>query len=270
MARVSIIIRTKNKADTIEVLLWMVYCQTFRDFEVIVVDSGSTDSTLDVARQFPVRIVQIKPEEFTYGYSMNVGCTAAKGDVFVALSAHCIPRSAGWLETLIAPFRDPRVAGVTSDGIRGPVGQDVEDFLTDPGFGLSNANSAYRMDLWRKKHFDEVMLGCEDREWEFHFLKRGYITINVVGGEVLRLVRMRYRDRYWKSYIEYHGLAQFLDDAVLRRMLWHQLTRLLTVPSRWEMCRLLGSCRGVILGRQMRRNSLSTVEEGLRDVANVW
>ena len=241
----------------------MIYCQNFRDFEVIVVDSGSTDSTLDVVKQFPVKILQIKPEDFTYGYSMNVGCTAAKGDFFVALSAHCIPRSGSWLETLIAPFDDETVAGVTSDGIRGLAGQNVKTFLADPGFGLSNANSAYRMDLWRRRHFNEVMLGCEDKEWEFHFLKHGYITMNVVGAEVLRLARMNHRDRYWKSYIEYHGFAQFLDDAVLKRMLWNGLKKLFTVPSRWEMCRFLGSYIGTRRGRQTRKSRLSTVEEGL-------
>lgn len=268
MVRVSIIIRTKDKADTIEVVLRMVYCQTFGDFEVIVVDSGSTDSTLEIVRQFPAKILQIKPEEFTYGYSMNVGCQAARGDYFVALSAHCIPRSASWLEALIAPFRDARVAGVTSCGMRGRVEQDVNSFMADPGCGLSNGNSAYRMDLWRKKPFDEAMLGCEDKDWELYFLNRGYITVQVPGAGVLQVLRMNSRDRFRKSYVEYHGFAQFLDDSILRRMLWCELKKLLTSPSRWEMCRFFGSYIGAARGRQARMVRLSSVVEGSASVAS--
>ena len=70
----SIIIRAKNEEALIGEVLTAVYEQTVRDIEVILVDSGSTDRTLEIARKFPLKIIEIRPEEFTYGRALNIGC----------------------------------------------------------------------------------------------------------------------------------------------------------------------------------------------------
>jgi glycosyltransferase involved in cell wall biosynthesis len=84
----SIIIRAKNEEALVGEVLTAVYEQTFRDFEVILVDSGSTDRTVEIARTFPIKIVEIRPEEFTYGRALNIGCKAAQGQFLVFVSAH--------------------------------------------------------------------------------------------------------------------------------------------------------------------------------------
>ncbi|MCH7615076.1 MAG: glycosyltransferase family 2 protein [Nitrospinae bacterium] len=262
MPRVSIIIRAKDKADSIEVVLRMIYAQTFKDFEVIIVDSGSTDSTLERARKFPVRILEIPSEQFTYGYALNVGCAQAQGAWLVALSAHCIPKSSCWLENLTLPISDPKVAGVTSDGIHGYLRWDLEAFLVNPHIGLSNANSAYRADLWKEKPFNENMLGTEDKEWQYYFLKQGYCVINVSGAEVFRVDQMDLKHRYRKAYWESHGYTQFLPDAILFEMMVGFIKRFLSKPSRWELWRFMGSCRGLLNGRRdlKKRNNVPHVQ----------
>ena len=61
--RVSVVIRCFNEEKHIGALLERVYQQTIRNPEVIVVDSGSTDRTLEVARRYPVQVEQVQPIE---------------------------------------------------------------------------------------------------------------------------------------------------------------------------------------------------------------
>ena len=80
---VSVVIRTYNEARYLEELLLGIAAQERPDFdvEVVLVDSGSTDGTLDIASQHGARIVHIRKQDFTFGRSLNVGCRAALGSV---------------------------------------------------------------------------------------------------------------------------------------------------------------------------------------------
>ena len=89
-ARASVIVRTKDKADTVEATFAALRPQTV-PVEVVVVDSGSTDGTLEIARRHADRLVEIPAEAFTFGRALNVGAAAATAPVHFALSAHCGP-----------------------------------------------------------------------------------------------------------------------------------------------------------------------------------
>src|SRR2546430_1178125 len=80
--------------------------------EVIIVDSGSTDATLDIAREFPTQIIEIPPASFSYGRALNLGVQAASGDYVISLSAHSLPASPYWLTNLLKPFADPTIGAV--------------------------------------------------------------------------------------------------------------------------------------------------------------
>ena len=112
MPRISVVIRCYNEVKHIGRLLVGIERQRNRDVEIIVVDSGSTDGTLDVTAHFPVTLLHIAPERFSFGRSLNIGCAAATGDVVVVCSAHVYPTHADWLDLLVAPFEDPAVAVV--------------------------------------------------------------------------------------------------------------------------------------------------------------
>ena len=89
---VSVIIRTLNEEKYLSELLNEIKNQSNSFIiETIIVDSGSTDKTLVIAKSFDTRVVHIKKEDFSFGRSLNLGCENAMGDFFVFISGHCIP-----------------------------------------------------------------------------------------------------------------------------------------------------------------------------------
>lgn len=141
--------------------------------EVVLVDSGSTDATVEIARRHGCRIATIAKSDFSFGRSLNRGCAAASGDVLVFISGHCIPVATDWLQTLCQPVRDGRI-----DYAYGrQVGDDDSNFserrifakyfpetsaLPQVGFFCNNANAALARGIWEKYRFDEDLTGLED------------------------------------------------------------------------------------------------------------
>jgi D-arabinose 1-dehydrogenase-like Zn-dependent alcohol dehydrogenase/glycosyltransferase involved in cell wall biosynthesis len=182
---VSIIIRAYNEERWLPELLAALDAQTFRDFEVLVVDSGSLDRTRDIAAAHKARIILLRSEDFTFGYSLNIGIEQARGRFMAIISAHCIPTDPEWLGRLVAPLREPANAMVFG-GQRGHAiskfseSRDFERVFPDHALVMdddhvfvNNANSAIRKDLWEQHRFDEGLPGLEDAEWAKYWIPRG-------------------------------------------------------------------------------------------------
>lgn len=175
--RISIIFRALNEekwfADALAACRAQDLSGTEHEAEILLVDSGSTDRTLDIARDHGVRVVHIKKHEFTFGRSLNLGCDAASGDILVFISAHCIPAHDRWLANLVAPV----AAGEADYAYGRQVGHDVSRFSEKQIFAkyfpdhdkcpqedyfVNNANSAIRRDVWERYRFCEKATGLED------------------------------------------------------------------------------------------------------------
>lgn len=202
LIRCSIIVRAFNEEKHLGQLFKGLNQQTINDFEVILVDSGSTDKTREIAARgewdFPVKILQIEPEKFSFGKSLNIGINQASGDVVVIASAHIYPVYPDWLENLIQPFENTKI-GLTYGMQRGgetthysehqifsrwyPAQSKVQE--SNPF--CNNANAAIRKDLWRNHQYDETLTGLEDLEWAHWAIEQNYFISYVAEAEVVHI-----------------------------------------------------------------------------------
>jgi len=183
MIKTSILIPTKNGARDIEACLEAIYSQKHvGHFEVLVVDSGSTDATLEIVRRYPARIERIPPEAFHHARTRNAVAYRANGEFLVFLSQDAIPASETWLMALLKNFEDVQVGAVYGRQLPKPdsglerrsvfsalYGDARIVKMPMDGVGLgykyyhfSNANSAIRKKVWEVTRFPEDLKVFED------------------------------------------------------------------------------------------------------------
>lgn len=194
----SIVIRAYNEERHIGRLLEGVSRQTVCDVDVILVDSGSTDTTVEVATGFGAKVLHISPDEFTFGHSLNLGIEAASNPLIVIASAHVYPVYPDWLESLLAPFLDPKVA-LTYGKQRG---SETTKFSEHQIFAqwypqhsdrrqahpfCNNANVAIRRSVWEQHVYDETLTGLEDLAWANWVLHAGYAISYVAEAEIVHV-----------------------------------------------------------------------------------
>ena len=109
--RVSVVINTYNRARRILATLEGLDRQTYRNFEVLVVNGPSTDDTLEVLRQYGGRIRIGDCPAAGLGPSRNIGIDMAAGEIVAFVDDDAVPRDA-WLDRLAEAYAEPMVAGV--------------------------------------------------------------------------------------------------------------------------------------------------------------
>lgn len=110
---VSIVIPVKNGGERLRKVLHAIRMQKGNlSYEVICVDSGSTDGSVDIIRTFGCRMYEIAPEEFGHGKTRNLGASYGTGEFIVFLTQDAVPASDEWLLSLVQAMReDERIAG---------------------------------------------------------------------------------------------------------------------------------------------------------------
>jgi glycosyltransferase involved in cell wall biosynthesis len=260
----SIVIRAYNEEKHIGRLLEGLRQQTFRDVEIILVDSGSSDRTVSIAESCGAQIARISPEEFTFGRSLNLGMQAATREICVIASAHVFPVYPDWLESLLRPFEDSQVA-LTYGKQRGPKDAHFSEQqiyhqwypeasnLRQATAFCNNANAAIRRSLWEKHPYDETLTGLEDLAWAKWAQEQGHEIAYVAEAEIVHVhqetpngVFNRYRREgmaFKRIYPEAHftvydfirlTIMNILSDswhAAGQRVLWKNLSSI--VWFRW-------------------------------------
>lgn len=194
----AVVIRAYNEAAHLGRLLEGLQQQTIQDLEIVLVDSGSTDGTLEIAGQYPVRVVHIQPEEFTFGRSLNLGIRHTTASKVAIASAHVYPVYPDWLEKLLAPLDDADV-GLTYGKQRGTAESyfseqqifarwfpDGPQQAQDHPF-CNNANAAIRRSLWEQRPYDEKLSGLEDLDWANWAINQGHRLVYVPEAEIVHV-----------------------------------------------------------------------------------
>jgi GT2 family glycosyltransferase len=190
-ATVGIVIRTLNEEALLGECLETLRRQRGQfDLDILVVDSGSTDATIAIARAHAVRVIELPPGEFDYSRALNVGIEEVRGELVVSLSAHAVPVDDDWLAHMMSPFDDPRVAGVASRQIPWPGASWAEvhrlsnqfgelPLLSSSGGGgdivFSNAASAIRRSVWLAHPF--TLPAAEDLDWARRVIAAGFAVV---------------------------------------------------------------------------------------------
>ena len=195
---IGVVIRTLDESELIGSCLESVRAQQgCFDLDFLVVDSGSTDATVEIARSHGARIAELAPGDFDYSKALNLGIDEVRGEIVVSLSAHAIPVDDAWLQTMTAPFDDPAVAGVSSRQVPWPDAPWHEVKRLSEVFGeasrscsrkspgdvpFSNAASAIRRSAWREHPF--TLPAVEDLDWARRIVAAGWEVVYESGTAV--------------------------------------------------------------------------------------
>ncbi|MCX5713494.1 MAG: glycosyltransferase family 2 protein [Candidatus Omnitrophica bacterium] len=212
MPEVSVIILAKNEESHIEECLKAVVSQEGKfSYEIIVIDSGSSDRTVEITRKYPIKLVQIPFSDFGHGKTRNLGASLAQGKYVVFLNGDTIPQNRFWLSSLIKGLDSPFVAGVYSRIYPprdcNPI--DERDVLTDrylfsgrvkclPAQGYNKLSPeekrrlvsfhtiscAIGRDTLLQHPFSNIAYG-EDLEWSMRMLNNGFKIIFAPESEVV-------------------------------------------------------------------------------------
>lgn len=179
---VTVAILTRNGGAVLERALRAVgEQQTNRRIELLAVDSGSTDGTLETLKRFGVRVINIPTDDFNWGATRDLAYQHASAPIIVNLSQDAVPNSHSWLERLIAPLEDPGVGASCGTSIPDPdrahdqfpwekngyfyFTREIRKFTAKYGKGLSFANSAVPRAVWERLRLDPQPTG-EDFQFQ--------------------------------------------------------------------------------------------------------
>ena len=183
MAVVTVAIPVLNGARYLDEVLAAVRNQRVgRELELLVVDSGSTDGSLEIARQHGARIHQISRSEFSHGGTRNLMMEIAQGEHVAFLTQDATPANEDWLAALLQAFElTDDVAAVfgphdarpsASHMIRAEMERHFENWGHGREIDVQRLNgspaglAAYRAEPWRLTFLSSVNCCLARWAWE--------------------------------------------------------------------------------------------------------
>lgn len=166
--------------------------------EIVVIDSGSADGSVEHSRRLGARVHEIAPEEFNHGRTRNLGAELARGDVLVFTSQDAYAVDDGWLSALVESLRShPEAAAVYGRQIAHESAAPPERYFLGFLYGpeprvqrithaselnfeathFSNVNSAIPRALWEQHPFVDDIIMSEDQEWSRRMLLAGRVIV---------------------------------------------------------------------------------------------
>ena len=261
LPQISIIIRTLNEERYLNLLLEAINNQIInKRYEIVLIDSGSEDNTLNIALKHRCRILKIKKEEFSFGRSLNIACKESYGEYLVFISGHCVPVDQSWLQNLINPLLNNQADytyGKQLGGKRTYLSEKRifekyfpdNDQIPQNGFYCNNANSAIRKVIWEKHLFNESLTGLEDMYLAKKILQRGGII-----GYVSNSIIYHYHHENWSQV-----RRRFEREAIALNIICPEIT----IHKRHLLKYILSSVMKDILSLKIKELSFKNIKEVL-------
>jgi rhamnosyltransferase len=196
---ISVVIPVKNGGSDLVRCLEGIRRQIVDErIEIVVVDSGSTDGSADVARNAGALVREIPAEQFGHGRTRNLGVSLASGDLVVFTSQDAVAYDEHWLTRLAAAARSaPDVAGSYGRQLPHADARPPEMFFLDFMYGpeprvqrlvpgeeltfettlFSNVNAAIRRAFLDRYPFRDDLSMSEDQEWSRRVLRAGHALV---------------------------------------------------------------------------------------------
>lgn len=230
--KISVVIRTYNEQKHLGEVLESLKNQTYKNYEIIIVDSESTDSTLEIAGKYKAKIVHIKKKDFNYSYASNVGIQNSIGEIVCFLSGHSVPVKETYLADTNKIFQDKKIGacygdvialpdgsltekafnrlGYIKNKIRGDIdGVKLESSIHPGIFSCSNA-SARRNLLLMHPFAEKLGRGGEDIEVAYRIINDGYYVASVPA----LLVMHSHGKKLFEFIKEYKGWKSMWKDVI--------------------------------------------------------
>lgn len=233
LPKATVIIPTRNAGLLFEEVMQAVASQDYPDYEILVVDTSSTDGTRDIARKHGARIYTITQDEFSHGGTRNMAARVAQGEVIAFLSQDATPAAKDWLANLVSPLKDHNIAGVFGGQVPRENAPPMEKFFYSVRFPdvrkkrslgkrkkislehifFSNVNSAMRRDMLMSYQFDNAIIMSEDQEWAKRVLLDGFDTLYEPKAAVIHSHNYTLKTAFQRYFDSAHSLMEVTDET---------------------------------------------------------
>ena len=218
---ISIVMRSKNDAALIGATLRAVHAQDYAGgLELIHIDSGSTDGTVEIIKSFqPAKLIEIRAEDYVPGVVLNRGMREANSEWVVFLNSDCEPTDAHWLTELVNAGRSSAVAGAAfgrqmpRPGCQAVYAHDYERCFGEKRESgtwdhfFSMASSIVRRHVWVQEPFREDLQYSEDDEWSRRLINKGWSVHYAPQSAVLHSHNYTLHQAFRRAYGEAFALA---------------------------------------------------------------
>lgn len=237
LSRFSVAIPVKNGARYLREVLTAAHEQG--SGEILVIDSGSEDGSVDIARHADARVLEIEPHQFGHGRTRNLAMQATHGDFVAFLTQDATPCH-GWLNAYAEVFAlDERVGAAFGPhlpraGTSPMIARELTEFFAsfspdstprvqrrgDPSF-LSNVNACYARSCWEDIRFRDVPY-AEDQAFGADLLSAGWLKVYAPAAAVLHSHDYGWSEfmrRYFDEYRGLHSTTGHVEGFDLRSIL---------------------------------------------------
>jgi rhamnosyltransferase len=193
-AVVSVLLLTKNAGPRLERVLSALLGQEGVDFEILAIDSGSSDGTTSLLERANVEVHRIPASAFSHPGTRNRIASLARGSLLAYLTQDAVPLSSRWLAELVHALEDPKVAGAFGSQVPPRGARESEVYFQrhmypdeprritlPPGrrysigeHFFSNVNSLIRRSVWQQIPFNPEVVMSEDQWWARDVLRAGH------------------------------------------------------------------------------------------------